>query len=531
MNSKPLYYFLSWLSYILTAFLIWHGFVSHHIDMNWLFTSDTLYLNALYSDVFVSHHSFSSWKLTPAPYFFPDMLFSFIINFFEKNIFYLFLIYALAQNFLFLFLIHKMTWLITQSHAKVMISHALFLIFLCYFATETVIPYSFNIMSTYHAGSLVNGLIFLCFLFCCFKHPNRLFYQISLALITALGSASDLFFILWFVIPSFLSFFQIKKVDKSKASFLKKIMYIILFSGIISLLIKNSLTPDMTKGYAFALTTRPWIRVRDLFSTAYHLFSNHIFLFFLNLIFYVMTTRIYFDLKKQKIKNISMSESFLIRFIFFSSLISVLNIIFSKLAGIIIDIQAFRYLLNVFWFPVFYFWLIFSSKSKFFAHDFLNDQKKIGFISIVFFVFVFITCLINKKPWDSHYFEPYFPALAKCLDTNIHDYNERHTNKIKYGVAFYWQAKLVSSFSLEKLQVAAINSNLEFLTNITSTSTFHEKNDFIIINNADHSNPSSLIIQRYGEALEKFNCDPNYQVFIYQPGTIEIGLAKENHKK
>ncbi|MCD8524537.1 MAG: hypothetical protein LRY67_01855 [Gammaproteobacteria bacterium] len=70
---------LLWLGYLMVAFLVYSGFITHSINMSWLFDADTLYLSALYSDIVIKHHSFFSWRLPPAPFIFPGLLFFYFI--------------------------------------------------------------------------------------------------------------------------------------------------------------------------------------------------------------------------------------------------------------------------------------------------------------------------------------------------------------------------------------------------------------------------------------------------------------------
>lgn len=63
-----------------------------------LFNSDSLYLPALYKDIFVDHRDMSGWMLPPAPYFFPDMPVFFLLNYIVDDFRVAAMLYAFAQS-------------------------------------------------------------------------------------------------------------------------------------------------------------------------------------------------------------------------------------------------------------------------------------------------------------------------------------------------------------------------------------------------------------------------------------------------
>jgi hypothetical protein len=67
------------------------------LDTKNLFNADSLYLPALYRDLFEEGGRWTSWKLTPAPYFFPDMGLYFLLDFLSGPFLHAMLAYAVVQ--------------------------------------------------------------------------------------------------------------------------------------------------------------------------------------------------------------------------------------------------------------------------------------------------------------------------------------------------------------------------------------------------------------------------------------------------
>ena len=78
--------------------------LSVKVDLWNIFNSDSIYLSSVYNDVFNQKNSFFSWRLTPGPFFFPEMLFYFIFKAVVQDTFYTFIVYAIFQIQLVFFL-------------------------------------------------------------------------------------------------------------------------------------------------------------------------------------------------------------------------------------------------------------------------------------------------------------------------------------------------------------------------------------------------------------------------------------------
>lgn len=165
------------------------------LDPELLFFGDVLYLPLVYNDLF--EISLSGWHFTPAPYFFPDMAFYFIISFFSELFFshwfpvaqYIVMIcqimafYILSERLVSGILkntYHKMffliTWLITLT---------------AYFIFE---PLSAIFLPSMHSGAYLILLLILTF-------PGRTIYFVLIFLLAVLATLSDRIFVMYYYVP------------------------------------------------------------------------------------------------------------------------------------------------------------------------------------------------------------------------------------------------------------------------------------------------------------------------------------------
>lgn len=73
------------------------AFLTRSLRVSALFYGDTLYIPAVFRDIFLNDGSFSDWYFAPAPYFFPDMALYFLIKAIIGSTYFSALFYALLQ--------------------------------------------------------------------------------------------------------------------------------------------------------------------------------------------------------------------------------------------------------------------------------------------------------------------------------------------------------------------------------------------------------------------------------------------------
>lgn len=87
---------------------------------------------------------------------------------------------------------------------------------------------------------------------------------------------------------------------------------------------------------------------------------------------------------------------------------------------------------------------------------------------------------------------------------------------MKYGLASYWQSRLINQFGQYGLELSAVKPGLRLVYVIASASSFHEKYDFIVINKKTEGELSHHVRHLYGSPTEEFKCsedvDQGYRI-------------------
>ncbi|MCD8524538.1 MAG: hypothetical protein LRY67_01860 [Gammaproteobacteria bacterium] len=415
-------------------------------------------------------------------------------------------------------LVNNIILLLAKQIEYAFLATSIFLLILSFIVTNTVTPYAFHLLSSYHVGSVLNGLFFLYF-FLLLLQGNRFLGSAGIIFFSIVGTASDMFFVLWFIVPALIVFFQIQRKNQEFSVVFKKFFYFTLMGVVAGLLLKNLLTPNTATGYLLALTKTPWIRLKDLCLTLYHLFCAHFILASQAIIFYILVVKNYVRIKNIMPVDKNIARIFLVRFIVISSVCAILNIIFSKLAKLTIDVQSFRYLLNVFWFPLIFFWIVFPQK--------IAKIKSFSLLCVVFFIIIIVFCIFEKYPTRSTYHGEYVPPVAACVDRSIQAYNALHQDdQVKYGLASYWQARLINQFGQYGLELSAVKPDFQLIYIITSASSFHEKYDFMVLNKKTEGELGNRVRDLYGEPTAEFKCPEDVDILVYLPRTISVLMPK-----
>jgi len=114
----------------------------------------------------------------------------------------------------------------------------------------------------------------------------------------------------------------------------------------------------------------------------------------------------------------------------------------------------------------------------------------------------------------------YSPKIVKSLD------EKKDVGQLKYGVANYWDAKVITLFSKKGIRVYPVNDNLIPYDHVTNENCFYAKNaefNFFIINHVLDTTlyrnkiGSQGTFHQYGDAQVIM-----LPVFRYEGGQIKI---------
>ncbi len=491
------------ITYFIVAFMTGFVFLTNPASVG--FSSDAVYLPALFSDIFLRGYHFSSWYLTPAPYFFPDMLVFFIIQSLAHNVFYAFLIYAVFQNILLLYLISKIAVLVTQNRASILLTQCVFLLVLIFVYPGHTEVYGIFLKSAHHVGTLINGLILICLLIT-YKRNTKNSLLLAILAIGVLGAASDIIFVVQFVLPIMASLFLCRLFKIQMTFPIAKIFFILIVSCLIGYFLRNFVGTQ--SHFSFILVhafgvSETYHKIYVIFKEA---FLTNPFMGFITLIFYFIIAlkclaRIFFRKKYLPISSQQELTFFLLFFI-------LMSVAFTCESMSINGILSARYLLNIFWFPIFFFWIL------------CGEKLNVKILLIVFYV-VSIGAVSSKLAQNNSYVFDYTPETVQCVDGHVHEYNVTHIDKIKYGISTYWQEKLLTVFSKEGVIMSQYTHKLVPRLWITSAENYRSAYDFAVLSKDDMLDVG-LIKQINGSPSFVFKCDDRISLLIYGKNRLRV---------
>lgn len=407
------------------------------------FNSDLLYLPSLYKDIFVDNFSLSGWKLTPAPYFFPDMLIYFILMFFTNcNIYYSTYIIGVIQIILFTIsgsllvcnIINKKFIEIFELLSIILISILISIIFFTFPFEITLSMF----LPTFHFGAFVCSLI--CFIILLkLINSNNIFILLSFFVFLIISLTSDRLMFTTFIIPSLCSLF----ITRNKISTENKISVnaIIIVSTLCSLLFISILNK-----YHF-LSVVPYeyknFIIKEKIIVLLNIIKNNIN-YCIILLLTAVNIFFYYINKRRYLENFNMN--FYLNFNFFMNLTVLIVPILTMDND---SMTALRYC-----FPIFFTFLlnliIFLYQNNLTENSlFLKIKSGIYILILIFIVFI-----SGKTDFKMERLI-FYPEITKFLDDNAEKYN------LKYGISNYWNAKLNTFFSKKNIRVYQVQSHGE----------------------------------------------------------------------
>jgi hypothetical protein len=450
-------FWASWMLLFLTMVQLWNRFSSGDLDPANLFNSDALFLPSLYKDVFVDKIDWRGWVLPRAPYFFPDMLLYFFLNYLSGSfmstivIFSFLQVACLALSFLYLFGMEVDSQ--TALGAPVIY---LFVFVLLSTTHKSWAPVSAPLLlSAHHAGCFIMSITALALLL------RRITIQRShiatsflLSAITVLCVVSDQMYLIEFTVPAIICLVIIGyfRLIPQRKTFL--IIGLLSLSALLGLVIYYlmSLWPEGQSYGGISMNTIS-VGVSKFGNDLHRLWhsSAPILMFswlgaalILLIAFEVMLVRIRAgkDRLSDSAKS-NLSTYFLILFALICASTVIIVVIFS---GNFSDRHHHRYLLSGWLLPLCTAAIILVRAGLQYPHvmRLING-----------FILVTLTIWLGVSSWchvdiNSPIIPAFYPDSVRCLD-------EIALRKdLKLGLADYWNARQCTMLSRQKIRVLQV---------------------------------------------------------------------------
>lgn len=201
-NPYGLYFVLLSIITLVAGFLL-YGLLPGKQEI-WMFTnSDTCYMSAIYTDLFVHRSGFSGWHLPASPNFFPDMLFFSLLMAILKGHALTTMVYGVLQLCTLVILINL---LLLSFHPKIPVNSLFFLSLVVLILPFSSILGESNLLPSqllfngYHCGFFINSLLASIFTLNYLRSGKRIFLGL-VATLSLLAVLSDKLYIIGFAGP------------------------------------------------------------------------------------------------------------------------------------------------------------------------------------------------------------------------------------------------------------------------------------------------------------------------------------------
>ncbi len=254
------------------------SFLLGTVERNLIFNSDTFYLPMLFDDLLREGGRLSSWHLTPAPGFFPDMVLFFLARSLTENTLLNFTVFSALQVGLAflaaLVMIRAFDPAQPQRSERGLVFGVFFFTAIALFSYRGAAPYVHIFLPVYRFGAIFNTLILTSCMFLALD-SRRVAGRVGLGLIAMVATATDLMFVPMVIVPAIvamaLTAWRSTTFTRRSAVDLSSVLIVCSFLG---WLVKQLIVKD-TMGQYIGLAITPWkLQVRLLVSMLSHSFIH-----------------------------------------------------------------------------------------------------------------------------------------------------------------------------------------------------------------------------------------------------------------
>jgi hypothetical protein len=506
---------LSWLAFLLSLALAYAAFADGTLPRDFLYDSDALNLPSMYRDLFREHGSFFAWRFSAAPFFFPDMLLYFLINFLIPNFHLAIVFYGVAQSILFVLGLMLLSNRIFGSraiiHCFILLSGTLFFIH----DSRGVFAWADNelcltmLSSIYHVGVLLVGIYVLALIMAGLDHDfargNRrrgLAILAGILVLSILTVASDMLYVLQVTIPAILAMFFLFLISRVSFKRWAGLSLVLLASVPMGKLMDRMFANIGQLQSAVKLTPRAiGDAMQAIVQWAGDVCKAHwgvaiAWAAFMAISLAVSMIAVY---KASRQKPFNRHYAF-----FFAFILLLVTINFTAL--IATGQHAPRYFIFSYVMPSFFGWPLLLGGWRWLVDRldrFCVHHVVAGGLSLFMAVSLCASPTRNFKSLAK--LRDYYPDSIRRLD----EYARR--KNLKNGISDYWPARRVTMLSKAGLRVIQVDRELRPRLWINSRAWYDRPFDFVLLENLNESK----ILQRFGQPRDALKIDNKPVAFVY----------------
>ena len=480
---------------------------------SYLLNSDTLFWPALLSDTLANGGRFLDWSLPPAPYFFPDVAILLVAYFAGLGPHLQLLVVAVVQTML----VFVALWLLAKRTATPhpLLSASFIVTTLCFFALSSNNrfdfassgPFVLMLVSVFHFGIFIASL-FVLDLWLMITDPGsgRKGYRFALALLAILlflSTISDSFFITQTVIPLIATALGQALLERRAIRHRLRIsLLIVLLASVAGFFGDHVLAYSTTRPSPHFGLDGSWQRAGNIahiflsVTTAYPIF--------------IIVFLSYGIVVAKSIRGFLSAAGTASKFDWLSvfSLLSVLSTIVALLGLTNVPVIGARYLIPLFFWPVI---VVILFLSRHVQRWFVPATVTLS-VAMMTPLTVGAYELFRANKLDADY----YPREIACIDDILKNTGARN------GLAQYWDARYLQTFSKLKLDVAQYSTALDPMPFFTSRAYFRRSYDFAI--SSGHVNrqwiiPVDALVRVGGQPAMVKQCGSK-TVYVYAKGRL-----------
>lgn len=404
-----------------------------------VFNTDQLILASIYEDVFLEGNPFTQWHLTPAPYFFPDMLLYFPVRALSGDFILAHFIYTALQIFLILLLFRVVIRKILPGlPAEILaVAHLLIGLFILgsVFTDDYVIPQLLLSVAA-HTGSILSALLMVWLILGIWTAPSYL-KTAGLLLLTCIAVASDKLIIPMIVAPLVICMVVLLRTHRKKSLV---ILLVLVAATVGGMFLFSAIRNNLVEIPKQAAQMGDWERSLEIFfnQVQRRLHAPHsIILLVLTGISFLLTI----------VHAMRKSVPPVFRLACITVIISFLLVhIFPIYLGIFHNMDCFRYTLSAEIFML----LLFP------VHLYLLAGKTSVYIPLVLLFLYCGSALFMTYSWSSFIQGTRAYFTFRHPDSMILD---GHADTLKNGAGTYWRSRLVQMTCKKGVTVRAVDEN------------------------------------------------------------------------
>ncbi|MBN1207275.1 MAG: hypothetical protein JXB05_20490 [Myxococcaceae bacterium] len=493
------------------------------LDAAALFTADNLYLPALYQDLFEAEGRWAGWRLTPAPYFFPDMALYFLLDALIDPFVHAALAYGVVQLVLLVLALRYLVRTVSPPGTGAL-GHLLAVVvvdaLLLGYAAGHFPFMRYALLNAFHFSVVLLAVVALALALRTYQGGSRGAPWL-LGGVCFLASASDSLFVVAFTAPVGIGFVLLAWLQRpARWRRLGLMLGVLSVSTLLGFWAVRWLTPRRPNaGFTRLRLGQAWESLRQLGAAVGEQFQARpvVMGVWASLVLGAVAVAV---TQRRRWTAPDSPWSGLYTVCLYTVLMVGANASAVVLTGLFTDPESFRYLVLPLVLP-------------FLAGAFVGArvprerwQRRLGAGALGLAVVAW-GAFILRSPWHTQgpRLSGFYPPLVECLDQN------QARRGLGRGVSDYWNAKLVSMFSRTGLRVNQLNPKGQAHHWINNLDWYLDERgprpdyNFLIPRGMD----TAAFERQYGPPRETFRCG-EVEIHVYGEGfdaALRAALARQ----